>query len=251
VDSTAHVSALQHEGDRLADTAEQIDLSVAVPTCPDWTLRDLLRHIGGVHRWAGEHIRDRREKILRVDDLETLFGSWPADHALVEWYRDELRLLVNTFREAPSDIQCATFLKATSPLAHWTRRQAHEVTIHRADVESIVDKLTPVSPEFGADGIDELLSAFIPRPFMKLRSTDAVTFSVKPSDSPRSWRLTISEGPVETVEGDKSPSNCTVAGTASDLYFDLWNRGHGEKVAVSGDPAVLGLFRDTVKIKWA
>jgi uncharacterized protein (TIGR03083 family) len=251
VDAPDYISALQVEGDRLADTAQQIDLASPVPTCPEWTLRDLLRHIGGVHRWAGTHIRDRRETILRAGDLEALFGEWPADDGLVGWYRDELRLLVHTFQSAPEDVQYATFLRARSPLEHWTRRQAHEVTIHRADVESITGRRTPVSAEFGADGIDELLGAFVPRPFMKLRSPSAVTLTVKPSDSTRSWRMTISDGPAMTVEGDETPSDCVAAGTASDLYFNLWNRSCAGDVDVSGDPAVLELLSEKINIKWA
>jgi hypothetical protein len=30
----------------------QADPDGAVPTCPDWTARDLGRHLGGVHRWT-------------------------------------------------------------------------------------------------------------------------------------------------------------------------------------------------------
>ena len=32
-----------------------------VPTCPEWTVRDLVRHMGGVHRWATGFVRGRTE----------------------------------------------------------------------------------------------------------------------------------------------------------------------------------------------
>jgi uncharacterized protein (TIGR03083 family) len=204
-----------------------------------------------VHRWAGSHIRDRLPKILAVDDLETLFGERPPDATLVDWYRGELRFLVDTFREAPADVQCATFLKATSPLAHWARRQAFETTIHRADVESIIGRLTPVDPEFGADGIDELVAAFVPRRHMKLRSDEPRTLSIVPNDSPRRWRLTISQDPVVTVEGDKRPSDCTVSATASDLLFALWNRNDAAPLEVTGDPEVFRQFGQQIRITWS
>jgi len=245
------IAALATQGNLLASTTEHVDLSASVPTCPGWTVRELLRHTGGVHRWAGSHIRDRRSSLLAVDDFETLFGAWPADEDLVDWYRGELNLLVESFRTAPADIECATFLKCDSPLAHWTRRQAHEVTIHRADAESVRGELTPVSTEFAADGIDELLSAFVTRRFMKLRSPMPITMTVAPSDSSRRWRMTISNDPVVTEEADNHASDCTVTGRASDLYFDLWNRGQEGSIRVEGDPNVRDLFREKIKIKWA
>ena len=54
-------------------------------------------HLGGVHRWAGEHIRDRLPRVLQVDDFRDLVGEWPDDAALVDWYRDELQLFLDTF----------------------------------------------------------------------------------------------------------------------------------------------------------
>lgn len=35
------------------------DLDATVPTCPEWTLRDLAVHVGGAHRWVGEIVRTR------------------------------------------------------------------------------------------------------------------------------------------------------------------------------------------------
>jgi len=250
VEPVQYIDALEREGNRLADTADAIDVAAPVPTCPDWTLRDLLRHIGGVHRWAGEHIRDRLPRILQVDDFRDLVGEWPDDAALVDWYRGELQLLLDTFRAAPRDIDCAQFLKSPDPLTFWTRRQAHEATIHRADVETIVGRLTPVDTEFALDGIDELVDGFVPRPFMKLRSEEPRTLAIAPDDGDRTWVLTISEGPV-TVSTGRSEADCTVGGNASDIYFALWNRADGLRLAIDGRRDVFDLFRTKITIKWS
>ena len=92
-----------------------------------------------------------------LDDFRDLVGEWPDDPVLVDWYRGEFQLLLDTFRAAPRDIDCARFLKSPDPLTFWTRRQAHEAIIHRADVATIVGRLTPVDTEFALDGIDELV----------------------------------------------------------------------------------------------
>jgi uncharacterized protein (TIGR03083 family) len=245
-----YIDALEAEGTRLAETAAGIAPETPVPTCPDWTLRDLVRHVGGVHRWAGEHIRNRRASVLGVDDFEDLVGPWPADSDLADWYRAELDLLVQTLRSAPPGIDCVTFLKSRDPLSFWARRQAHEATIHRADVESIAGSPTAVSPEFALDGIDELLNGFVPRPFMKLRSPAPKSLCVAPKQGDRVWTLSITEQPV-TVSTERQECDCVISGDASRLYFALWNRAGDDGLENSGDRSVFALFRSKIAIKWA
>ena len=57
-----HIDALYEQGELLARSAEGTDLDRMVPTCPEWKLRDLLDHIGEVHRWAADVCRRRAER---------------------------------------------------------------------------------------------------------------------------------------------------------------------------------------------
>ncbi|MGW3274125.1 maleylpyruvate isomerase N-terminal domain-containing protein, partial [Streptomyces kronopolitis] len=38
---------------------EGTDLTTTVPSCPDWNLAQLLRHLGEAHRWVEEIVRTR------------------------------------------------------------------------------------------------------------------------------------------------------------------------------------------------
>jgi uncharacterized protein (TIGR03083 family) len=241
-----HIVALQREGALLADASERVDLDAAIPTCPDWRVRDLLQHIGGVHRWAATTVREHRAEA--VDDLE----DPPSDNALRQWFRDGHAALVATLTAAPSDLECFTFLAAPSPLAFWSRRQAHETAIHRADAESASGAVTEYAPELAADGIDELLFGFASRPRRKGLPVDATrSVHLHAADVERDWMIHLSPDGITVMdEPDDDEPDCAVQGPASDLYLLLWNRRDVDGLNVVGEGELLGLWRETVRVRW-
>ena len=110
VDIPAHIDALRVEGGRMADAAARTHPDDAVPTCPDWTVRDLVRHTGGVHRWATGFVRGRTEPLDA--DLDEVVGTWPADAELAGWLGQGCADLADALAAAPDDLQCWTFLPA-------------------------------------------------------------------------------------------------------------------------------------------
>jgi len=101
---TEHIDAIQHEGQLLAGAATQTELDAWIPTCPDWRMRDLVRHVGGVHRWATGYVGDRRSEMWDVD-LDDIVGTWPADLDLIDWFREGYTKLVHTLASALTAIE--------------------------------------------------------------------------------------------------------------------------------------------------
>src|SRR5438128_1511974 len=134
VELPEHLHALRREGELLAATASRTGFGVPIPTCPEWQMRDLVLHMGDVHRWARAHVAERRAEPIRK--AAEVAGPLPEDHGLLEWFCQGLDRLVRTLESADRDVECWTFLPAPSPVAFWARRQAHETAIHRADAES-------------------------------------------------------------------------------------------------------------------
>lgn len=247
-----HIEWLEHEGEALAVAAMGVDPDSPVGIVPDWPLRDLVRHIGGIHRWATTTIREARSE--RYDTtLLAVVGEWPEDTALVDWYRAGHAALVDTLRTADPDLDCWAFLPGASPRAFWARRQAHETAIHRADAESCTAPVTPYDPALAADGVDEMLFGFATRrkdfspgapPRLLLRATDV----------DRAWSARLGPDHVTAGTGadvaDAPPADCTVDAPASDLYLLLWNRRDPAELAVTGDPAVLDEWRGAVRVRW-
>jgi uncharacterized protein (TIGR03083 family) len=245
---------LDHLGDagtRLAGAAEAAGPDAAVPSCPEWVVRDLVRHQGGVHRWATGYVTGPRTEIWEAD-LDEVVGTWPGDDELLAWFADGHRRLVDALSSADPALECWTFLRAPSPLAMWARRQAHETTVHGVDAELAAGWIPAAIPaDFAADGVDELLTCFITRPFSKLRAPAKQRLQLRATDAVADWLVTIRpDGPPVTTR-EKGDADAVVSGTAEHLYLTLWNRQSPQTLTVEGDPGPLALFLDQVHVRWS
>ncbi len=164
-----HIACLRAEGNLLARAAERAGLDAPVPACPGWRIRDLLAHLGFVHRWAAAYVAEQRTDMTREPGEEEIAALAPADASLAGWFREGHAALVSVLSAADPATRCWTFLAASSPLAFWARRQAHETAIHRVDAQLAVAaagpgaELDPFPAGLAADGIDELLTGFAAR----------------------------------------------------------------------------------------
>jgi uncharacterized protein (TIGR03083 family) len=247
METAEFIEVLKVDGRLLADAAEAAGPDAEVPSCPGWRVRDLVRHQGVVHRWATRFVAEGRTQ------PEPIAAEAPEDDpALIPWFREGHGRLVAALEAAPSGLDCWYFLKAPSPLAFWARRQAHETAVHRVDAELALGRApSPVDPEFAADGIDELLAAFHVRKKSRIRSETPRTLRVRAVDTDAArddWLAHVSAEPLVVEREAKGEADCTVSGTAEELYLTLWNRGPYEKLQVTGDASLLDLWRRTAAI---
>lgn len=243
-----HIAIVRREGERLADVAGQTSFDAEVGTCPGWTIRDLVRHVGGIHSWATAHVSKSRSG--RFDPFEELEGRWPSDDALLEWFRAGHHKLVSALESAPDDLECFTFLKAPSARAFWARRQAHETGMHRADAESAGTGITPFAPEQAVDGIDELLFGFMARPGQRFRTEDARVLQLSATDAAAAWQVRTSQDEPVVRRGLDGEADLRVTAAASDLFLLVWNRRAQDGLDVVGDTSLLDLWRQSVFVRW-
>lgn len=268
-----YVDALERDGALLADAAQAAGLDAAVPPCPPWQVRDLLRHQAYVHAWAARHVRDELPEVLAGPSEAEILGGGPPDADLLASYRRGHADLVAALRAADPAVACATFMPAPSPLAFWARRQAHETAIHRYDAQAALPGGPPepaaaFETGFAADGIDELIMGFAARRRYRLRGDGTRSLTIRPADAPGGWQVRLADG-VTTVsrpgdapaggdaaaaaDGDPADGGCVLDGPAACLYAFLWNRrppGVPTRVTVTGDPAVLALWSGSVRVTW-
>jgi uncharacterized protein (TIGR03083 family) len=249
-----HVEGLREQGDRLADAAERAGLAAAVPPCPTWRVKDLLRHAGYIHRWAASHLTERPARIIDGPPEAEILAGGAADPELLAWFRAGHAALAEILSTADPGLQCATFLDAPSPLAFWARRQAHETAVHRADAESASGVIPAYPARFAADGIDELIMGFGCRRRYRPSPGQVGSVLVQAADAGDAWLLTADAGGFEAGRGPGEPGQprCVVTGPASGLYLYLWNRCDAARadVTVTGDPALLTSWQSSVRVRW-
>jgi uncharacterized protein (TIGR03083 family) len=245
-----YIDAIKIDGDLLAASAENASLDANLPTCPGWTVRDLLKHITYVHSWAARYVADAvTERVERLSEAEILQTA-SDDSSAVARFRDGYHALARTLGAARPDLNCWTFLEAPSPLIFWARRQAHETAIHRVDVELARRPASPFPPAFAADGIDELLMGFARRGKHRLIAGTTSTLSVHATDVEASWSVRFGPDGGD-VERGADGGDCTVSGPAVALYLLLWNRGDATGVEVTGDRSLLDGWPGVMHITWS
>lgn len=250
-----HITAVGQEAGLLAEAAEQSGLDVDIPTCPEWDMRELLRHLSEIHLWAAALVAQRTTKLWpddiseHTDSWPDLAVFWPDDDKLIDWYLGTNTNLVQALESAPQDLDCPTFLPAPSPLAMWARRQAHETAVHRFDAQNAAGISSGFDPVFAVDGIDELLSGFAPRSNDFLFANDQ-TMVVHAGDTDDRWHLTIGPEGINTIRRD-GPADVTLTGDASDLYLVLWNRVEDSRITISGDRELVDTWHDNLRVRWS
>ncbi len=251
---TENITAVRQEAKLLAQAAERTGLEADIPTCPDWNMRDLIRHLSEIHLWASALVAKRTTKLWPDDISEhteswpDLAVFWPDDDELVSWYLETNANLVHALESASPDLDCPTFLPAPSPLAMWARRQAHETAIHRFDAENAAGIASEFDPAFASDGIDELVAAFAPRRKEFPIESDK-TMAIHAQDTNDRWLVTMGPEGISTSHGD-GPRDVTLTGDASDLYLVLWNRAEDSSITVKGDGELLDLWHGNNRIRW-
>jgi uncharacterized protein (TIGR03083 family) len=231
----------------LRDNAARAGLGAPVPTCPGWTVHDLVAHQGMVHRWAagcvqGDVADDEACAAIERVGLESPDPlTWLDDGA-----RDLLAALAFWF-----------FLPdAGGPRQGWARRQCHETTIHAVDAMAAAQGSAPpaegtwIRPALAADGVDELIMGFVPRRRTGLELPAPRTVVVRTTDTQEAWTMRVGEGRTTSRVGEPAADEADVvevSGTAVQVYLALWNRG--DEISCS-DPALLERWRSDVQVLW-
>lgn len=241
---------------RFAAAVRDADPAATVPTCPGWSVADLVLHLGRVHRWAGGLVAGLAPRRLQARDLGVKFPSDASDPAsYLPWFEDGGAELLATLRAADPGAPMWSF-GSDQHVRFWPRRMLHETAIHRCDAEFAIGREPVIDEDTAVDGIDELLeilrgsSVFAP-PVEKLRGTGetialttTATTGIAAGTAAR-WLIRL-EPDRFSWERDAPETSATasVRGAVSDVVLFLWGR---RKL---GDPRLEFAGDDALLIHW-
>ena len=141
----------------LREVAAGADLSATVPTAPDWTLADLLRHVGGNLRALEQAVRTGVPVTEPEREVPGHAGPSADDPAALEgWLASAAEAAAATLRAAGPDDEAQLWV-VRWPTAAWARRAAHDIVVHRADAAGTVGAAYTVDEDLAVDAVEEFL----------------------------------------------------------------------------------------------
>ena len=231
-----YLDVITRESAALADAAERAGVDALVPSCPGWTVADLVTHVGEIQQWASITVEQRAtERISR----RSLPPAPPATD-VVHWFREQTAALVSTLAATDSATPVWSWTDANT--AHfWFRRQAHEVAVHRWDAERAARSEHTLDTGIAADGVDECL-AMLPFRNRDVLLGSGETVHLHCTDTNGEWLVTLAaNGPV--IERVHAKGDVAARGTASDLDLFVWGRVGPSTFQVFGDAELLERFQ--------
>lgn len=230
------------------------DLAKQVPSCPDWTVNQLLRHLGFAHRWVEELVRERaqqidfsRNKAMDVSDYEEETAA-----ALGPWLHLGAAALSSTLLETPLSEPIASPLPGTDGADVWSRRMVHETVIHRWDAVNALGVPFAVDLDVARDTVAEWLDLALPFAFSRWpqQTVDLVgpgrTVHLHATDVDGEWVVDLT-GPQPVVREGHEKAAVALRGPVVELMLAVYRRRPVEGLEVFGDRELLDLFLDRVR----
>ncbi|MEV0380590.1 maleylpyruvate isomerase family mycothiol-dependent enzyme [Nonomuraea sp. NPDC050643] len=280
MDFAAHfrreVRAFHDAATRAAGTGD----APSVPSCPGWSMSDLVFHLGGVHRGVHVIIKDQLkgppdlamlaatelpggtaglpDTADTADTVDTagragaagLPEGWPVpDQApnfgpipptLLDWFAEGADRLERQFRERRADEPAWTWSEEQT-VGFWQRMQTIEAAIHRWDAENALNTAGPIADEVAVDAISQTFEVMAPA---------RRSWGQAPPGAGERYRFRRTDGPGEWVVcfdgrhvrvGD-GEADVELAGTASDLMLFLWHRIPADGLDIQGDKTLLDRY---------
>jgi uncharacterized protein (TIGR03083 family) len=251
--------ALVEQTEQFADTASRAAAETPVPTCPDWTLSQLVEHVGQTQHWVASIVATRASD---PSQLPTTYATLPVDQdAWAPWLAEGASLLAAACVEAGEDAPVWNPAgDGRSGIQFWLPRVLAETIVHRADAAATADVAYQLDAELAARAITDHLTMMTSPAWAAQRpdSAEALrgsgqTLYLQASDEPSlgvagEWFIERrAEGP--TWQQRPGVADLTVRGPATSLLLMLTRRlassaGLDDSLHASGDLGLLSHWVD-------
>lgn len=243
LNAQTYLEHIRRDGERIAQVVKG-HLDAEVPSCPGNTVESLLMHICGVCLfWTSALERNGPPD----PDWSRMSGDMLAA------YESVFRSFVDELSGRDPDEE--TWVWGYDPhVRFWYRRAAQELSIHRWDFENAIAQPLPIDPTLAADGVEELLEQFGPKPpdhpniegAAQRFGGDGERLRLEATDIDKAW--TITARPERFDVEPEGESDVIARGTASDLNLFVWGRVGQDRLDATGETSLLNRWQERVKI---
>lgn len=233
-----------------AAVAAAPSLDVQVPTCPEWTLFDLAKHLGeGRRSWA---VTVAAGPAAAKSAPEGAPAAPREREALLAWLAASTQELLDALREAGPDRGCWTWWgdsQSPQTCGAVARHQLQEIAVHTYDAQITLGAPQPLPDDVALDGVEEFLSTCCATTSAWPHRPAAVDFQATEG---RSWRLALSADgaraarlpvpgitPAGAAGEDPDPADASIRGTASEVALVLYDRIPIDSLKLDGDHRLL------------
>jgi uncharacterized protein (TIGR03083 family) len=233
----------------LAAVSEPGALTRPVPSCPEWTVGDLARHVGSFyHRirlHAGSAGPEERWPPLSIPDEAPAAG----EQTLPGWLEAQLAMVEAHLELLDPDLPTWNWAPQARVAAFWHRRAAHETAVHRWDAQLATRLPEPIESKLAGDGVAEVLDTFLPGGRRHVDTEAYGLVQLTATDLGHTWYVRLRGAAVSLLDtdtlldADEHRTRAAASGSASDLMLSLWGRVPFEVLDTSGDPALLSALR--------
>ncbi|WP_027341823.1 maleylpyruvate isomerase family mycothiol-dependent enzyme [Hamadaea tsunoensis] len=229
------------------------DPAIPVPSCPGWTMLDLVHHVTYVYDRFLSHVS---RGVTSDPGLAPISEGTPPSHrpdadSAIAFFDERAERLLTTLAALDPDMPAWNWAPQAKKVAFWQRRGALEMAVHRWDAEMALARAEPVEEKLASDGVSEVLDTWLPAGgSRRLGPTDRFgVVHLLADDIGDEWFVRL-RGPgialLDTgtlLDGDDPNARVAASGSASDLLLTLFGRVDFDVLDIDGDETLLEALR--------
>jgi uncharacterized protein (TIGR03083 family) len=243
---------------RLVESAAEAGPDAVVPTTPEWTVADLLQHLGETHHWVAEIIERRiadptqlpTEMAVRPDDP----GDWGA------WLSESAQRVVSAFTDDAFDAPVFNAAQdERSGAEFWMSSVLNETVVHGFDGANAAGRPDDIDADIAAALISNHL-AMLTSPTWEMQRPESA-HALRGSGQTLQWRATdvaddagawfvVRRPDGATWQPGTRSADVTVTGPAGSLLLTLTRRlpfadHEANGISVEGDAGLAQHWLDS------
>ena len=246
METSAYVDSVVEQTSTLADWVHGKDAAAPVPTCPKWTLADLVDHVGGTQRMVamlvGERMAEPSRAFAGYVPGPTDPGQWR------DWLTDGAAGVEQAFASVTDDTPVWDPSGGTAGVPFWSRRLFGEACVHRADAAAALGLRYELASEPAVGAVEDWLDTMTSRGYWENKPDFAEAMRGRgqslhfhATDAPGEW-LARREPDRIILDHLHTTADVTLRGPAAELLLVLSRRRPltaAARLELDGDRALL------------